>query len=349
MIGKINTKGLNVNGLIEEYKVASGGKVSAGDFVEFVNNSKVDTVGMNIYRAAISAVALDENRVFIAYLVCVDSNYKIYGKICTVNGTKITYSLDTVLKSYGNLIQSISVVKLNNNRIAISYIYEFESASQSGLKLEVYNINGTEITQSMINFGYVNAGVTGYSTLSTIALDENRVFVAFTCKLASTNPYVLQGVVFKITDELDYGSTTYMTEVSSSVMGKNISAIALNTNKVLITYGSQSNTLHGIICTINEMLIKVETDIELNENKASGDTVSAVALSENKVFIAYSGGVDEDGIHTDCLYGMLCSIDDVSINVTSSVLLNSEIYSGSVISVLLVNENKVLIVHSLRF
>lgn len=346
MIGKINTKGLNVNGLIEEYKVASGGKVSAGDFVEFVNNSKVDTVGMNIYRAAISAVALDENRVFIAYLVCVDSNYKIYGKICTVNGTKITYSLDTVLKSYGNLIQSISVVKLNNNRIAISYIYEFESASLSGLKLEVFNINGSEITQSMVDFGYVDAGITGYSTLSTIALDENRVLAVFTCKLASTNPYVLLGVVFKITDELNHGSMIYMTEVSSSDMKKNLSVIALNANKVFVAYSSKSNTLHGIICTIDEMLIKLETDTELSEDKASGDTISAVILSENKVFIGYSGGVDEDGIRTYCLYGMLCSIDEVSVNVINNVLLNSEVYSGSAISAILINENKVLIVHS---
>lgn len=213
----------------------------------------------------------------------------------------------------------------------------------------MYNINGTEITQTVVNFGYVNAGVTGYSTISAITLDGNRVFVAFMCKLASTNPYVLQGVVFKITDEINYGSTTYMTQVNSSSIGKGLSAVALNENKLLITYGSQSGTLHGTLCTTNEMLINVETDTELSENIGSRDTVSAVALSENKVFIAYSGGVDEDGIHTDCLYGMLCSIDDVSINVISSVLLNSEIYSGSVISAILVNENKVLIVHSLRF
>lgn len=349
MIGKINTRGFNINGLIEEYKVASGGKVSVGDFVEFVNNSKVDEVGMNIYRVAISAVSLDENRVFVAYLTCVDDDYKIHGNICTINGTKITYGLGVVLKSYGNLIQSISVAKLSNSKIAISYIYEFESAGQSGLKLEVFNINGSEITQSMVDFGYVDAGTTGYSTLSTIALDENRVLAMFTCKLASTNPYVLQGVVFKVTDELNHGSMIYMTEVSSSVMGKNLSVIALNANKVFVAYSSKSNTLHGIICTIDEMLIKLETDTELSEDKASGDAISTVILSENKVFIGYSGGVDEDGIRTDCLYGMLCSIDDVSINVINNVLLNSEVYSGSAISAILINENKVLIVHSLRF
>lgn len=346
MIGKINTRGFNVNGLIEEYKVASGGKVNAGDFVEFVNNTGPDMVGMYIYRAAISAVALDENRVFIAYLTCVDNNYKIYGKICTINGTKITYGLETVLKSYGNLIQSISVTKLNNNKVAIAYILDFESNSLSGLYLDVYNINGTEITQTMINFGYVDAGVTGYSTVSAITLDENRVFVAFMCKLASTNPYVLQGVVFKITDEINYGSTTYMTQVNSSAIGKGLSAVALNENKLLITYGSQSDTLHGIICTTNEMLINVEIDTELSKNRGSGDTVSVVALNENKVFIAHSSGVDEEGLQADYLYGILCNIDETGINVISCVILNSEIYSGSVISAILVNENKILIAHS---
>lgn len=347
MVGKINTGGLNIDGIVEKYRVAAGENVKAGDFVEFVNNEGTDMVGMHICRTAISAVALSEDKVFVAYLTSTDGNYKIHGKICTINGTKINYGLDTVLKSYGNVVQSISVTKLNENKIVISYILDFEGDSLSGLRLDVYNIDGTGISSDMVGFEYANAGTPGYSTLSAVALDENRVFIAFTCRLTSSTPYVLQGVIFKITAEINIGNVTYMGEVNSGGTRK-LSAVAINANKVLIACGSQSDALHGIICSIDEMLISMETDTELNEDEASGYAISAVALSDNRVFIAHSGGINEDGIHTNNLYGTLCSVDGVSINVINSVLLNSEIYAGSVISTILVGENKVLIAHSLR-
>lgn len=88
MVGKINTGGLNIRGIVEEYKVAAGENVRAGDFVEFVNNYDDTFLSNNIYHKAISAVTLNENKVFIAYLTHSD-NYEIHGIVYEINETGI--------------------------------------------------------------------------------------------------------------------------------------------------------------------------------------------------------------------------------------------------------------------
>ena len=60
--------GAKINGIIQDYVVASGGNVNAGDFVKYLNeitieqDTKLDS-GSNF----ISAVKLSENKVFIAH------------------------------------------------------------------------------------------------------------------------------------------------------------------------------------------------------------------------------------------------------------------------------------------
>lgn len=60
-----------INGIIEEYKVASGGNVNAGDFVRFVENkTKATEMYYNDNKQGqynVSAVAIDNGKVFIAY------------------------------------------------------------------------------------------------------------------------------------------------------------------------------------------------------------------------------------------------------------------------------------------
>jgi hypothetical protein len=60
-------EGLAINGLVEQYKVAAGASVNAGDFVEFVRASANGTFtsGEAEY---ISADFFDENRAIVAYL-----------------------------------------------------------------------------------------------------------------------------------------------------------------------------------------------------------------------------------------------------------------------------------------
>lgn len=70
MIGKINTKGFNINGIIEQY-TAGTSSISAGDFVSYINgwgvktDTQLTTVNITSYYKP-SAVALSDSKVFIA-------------------------------------------------------------------------------------------------------------------------------------------------------------------------------------------------------------------------------------------------------------------------------------------
>lgn len=84
--------GLKIDELIEEYKVASGGNVSVGDFVKFIEkyNTGNDTKLTARYNAGeiISAVALLSNKVFIAFGYNTGSGF--FGVVCTINDNTIT-------------------------------------------------------------------------------------------------------------------------------------------------------------------------------------------------------------------------------------------------------------------
>lgn len=76
--------GINIRGIIEQYKVAAGENVKAGDFVEFVNNEKDSFMG-NFATYQIVATDLDESKVILIYR----NSHHVYGVVCDINGTEI--------------------------------------------------------------------------------------------------------------------------------------------------------------------------------------------------------------------------------------------------------------------
>ena len=118
MIGRLNVNnGVNIKGVIEEYTVAAGENISAGDFVSFVNDhgSNTSIVNNSYYEGyVISAVALSESKVFIAHSRSTSSgsittNQYLYAVVCTINGTTITAETDTLISDYtysGNYISA---------------------------------------------------------------------------------------------------------------------------------------------------------------------------------------------------------------------------------------------------
>lgn len=84
--------GLKIDELIKEYKVASGGNVSAGDFVKFVEKYNLGTDTRLTSRSStgeiISAVVLSSSKVFIAFAYNTGSGF--FGVVCTINGNTIT-------------------------------------------------------------------------------------------------------------------------------------------------------------------------------------------------------------------------------------------------------------------
>lgn len=98
---------------------------------------------------------------------------------------------------------------------------------------------------------------------------------------------------------------------STKYYGYNISAVALSQNKVFIAHGSRSSNnkyLNGIICTISNNTISYGNVTSISSADYAGISISAVALSEDKVFIAHSSGGSGTGADTS-LAGIVCTIN----------------------------------------
>lgn len=121
--------GSKINGIIEEYMVASGGNVSAGDFVEYVNQkytSRVIVDSQYVYSGmgCVSCVKVDTNKVFICYKGTADIG--IYGMVCIIENENIRSGVITSVamgeSSYTEILtQPLSVVCLSPNKVLVLY------------------------------------------------------------------------------------------------------------------------------------------------------------------------------------------------------------------------------------
>lgn len=111
-----SSKGLGIDGIVESYYVYADGKVSAGDFVEFINGLPSQATDSAYFSPStslstfsprcISATRIDTNKFLVAYGVYdTDAStgyYKGCAKIGTISGDTITFSSEYIFKAVGN-------------------------------------------------------------------------------------------------------------------------------------------------------------------------------------------------------------------------------------------------------
>ena len=398
--------GLKINGIIQEYKVASGGKIRAGDFVKFVNGEGDGTIGTDTQLSTKSysgcthsAVQIDTNKVFIAHKG--DSSSYLYGIVCTINETTITVGVDTKISTISNSGERYLAVQIDTNKVFISHSSDNSTGSYDYLYGIVCTIEGTTITTGTDKKIGANS-TTGYSN-SIIKLDTDKVFIIHTGGGVNSSNYPY-GIVCTINNTtittgtdtrlssrsysgydvskpvqidtnklfITYGSDSYVNSTNylyglvftiegttittgidkrlSTVVysGHNPSIMKLDTDKVLITHGSESiskitNYLYGIICTIERTIIKNGSDIKLSTIGYSGYSHSAIQIDTNKVLITH--GSNTNGNSTNYLYGMICTINNTTITVEIDTQLSTVIDSGYSPSIIKIDTDKIFIVH----
>ena len=109
---------------------------------------------------------------------------------------------------------------------------------------------------------------------------------------------------------------------------------------MVIVHGRNANNyyLYAMVCIISGTSITPGTDTELSSNVGTGRKISAVALSENKIFVT----------HMDTnfkLFGIACTISGMTISKGTDTQLSSLLQSGDVFSSAKLSENKVVIAH----
>ena len=88
-------------------------------------------------------------------------------------------------------------------------------------------------------------------------------------------------------------------------------------------HSDSNNHLYLRLCTINETILTLDNKTQLSSVENSGSTISAVALSENNIFIGHSYGAD------NYLYGMVLGY---LANLVKTITSSTEEISGIAIT-----------------
>lgn len=295
-------------------------------------NEVKDTQLNSVSIRTISAVALSENKVFIAYGDNIANNYYLHGIVCTISGTTITVGTDTVLREAFCAGNIISAVALNENKIFIAH----STNSNYFLYGFVCTINGNEITVGIDT--QLSSEVKSGNTISAVKLDEGKVFIAH----SYGSSYYLYGMVCTISGTTIIKGTDTKLCSDARNGGSEISVAVLDSSKVFIAFSHYVNStlLYSIVCTINGTTITKGTANGINITIPPNLFVSAVALSSNKVFVAFSYN------NSYSLGGVICIVNGTTITGGTVYALNSATNTGKVISTVVLNQNKIQVVHS---
>ena len=333
-----NKGGMSINGIIKDYYAYAGENISAGDLVEYIKGvagkkdygESVDTQLSAETKSGytISAVQLDENRVFVAHSY--GSDYHLYGIVCKIDGANITYGTDTQLNSTQYSGHKISSVLLNDGKVFIAH--RRGSTYLNGI---VCTINGTTIVTGTDTA--ISSNSYSGNTFSVELLPDNKVFIAH-----SYSAGYLYGIVCTINATAITTGTDTAINSSTSGSGAYISTCPLS-DKVFIahSYGSL-NHLYGIVCSISGTTISKGSDTVIsNSSDNTGVRMSTTKLDDNRVFISYA--------HTDSssyLNGIVCAISDMTFTKGAETLIDQAVYSAYSMSTVKVADNKVFIAHS---
>ena len=320
-----NKGGMSINGIIKDYYAYAGENISAGDFVEYIKGiaDKTDygvsapTQLSNIYVSAhaISAVLLDNTHVFIAHSYG-NNNYYLYGMVCTINGTSITYGTDTQLSTtkYTAYNNRVNTKLLDTGKILITFGNK-QSAPQ--LAAMVCTINGTTITagtETILNL----TDWSGATTSIEILESKNKIFIAYNVTSESLWGMIVtvSGTTITVNTNTQLDTTTYS--------GHSISTYKLPNGNIFIAHSyGESYYLYGTIYKITGDTISLVNSVALNTNASTGSEIKAVPLVTGDIFIVHT-------YSTQYLYATLISITGNTITKHTAVQIGAKNYGVNI-------------------
>jgi len=265
------------------YEVAAGETVTAGKVVEFINgyiqNFKGDVKNLNnepaVFESAetfdCSSVALTADKVLVAYTDGGNSNYGT-AIVLSISGTVITAGTAVVFEAAST--SRISAVELTADKVLVAYRDNGNSGFGTAI---VLSISGTVITPG--------TAVVFESALiiyiSAVALTADKVLVAYRDE---GNSNYGTAIILSISGTVITAGTAVVFEAASTSY---ISAAALTADKVLVAYTDGGNSNYGtaIILSISGTVITAGSAVVFES--ALTIYISAVALTADKVLVAY--------------------------------------------------------------
>lgn len=313
MLGRTNFGGGNkINGIIEEYKVASGGNVSAGDFVRFINSNFTATekqVGINCY-GDLNAILLDDNKVFFAYG---SSSNKLEAAICEISNSTISFGTSLVICNESSSGKCISLTKLENNKVMIVHM------SGNEVKATLCSIDDN-IT---IDSTHVIASFSGScDKIKSFLLCNNKICIVF----GKAN--LLQAVICEVNNNsVEVG--TLLTLDTSYYAGTYFSASKIEDNKIIVIHGggnsNTTNHLYGAVCTVEGNIITKHAStilVDSSQHYNAGLGAELTMLEPNKFCITH--GYASSSINNSLLFAFICVIKNEDIIAYTDVQITSD-------------------------
>ena len=324
--------GTKLNGIIKDYYVYAGEKVSTGDFVEFINGvasqqpaTLVDTAVDNTTTHTayfMSALALDDHRVLITH--CHSTTYRLFGTVCTIKDGIITPQTDVAIDN-SNTVHSVKSVLLPNGNVFVSY----EANNYNNMLCRICTLNDTHITSvgTMVNIGNYSPGY------SPVVLSNGNVFLAYS---ANSSNYYLYGTICTISGTtITAGTSTTLSNTKRS--GYYMEALSITDTSIFIAHSSVSTNyyLYGMVVSISGTTVTAQSDTALNEGMYTSRALSMDKIDTNKFFISHEYDGD--------LYGIVCSVSGTTVTKGTDTQIFNYVHTADS-STLTLATNRVLIV-----
>lgn len=302
------SSGLDINGIVKQYKVNAGASVSAGDFVEFV--TRVGTVEFDNRTAdEIRACAIDEQRALLIYSVYESEVYNLYGVVIQVSNSGVIVGNIKKLAS-GTTLRCLWLISLSNSRAFST----FESGGFCyGTLLSVDDANDVIVVYK------ASLGNCDYSKYTmAVKLSNNYVLVTYAARTTA------RGTAIVATIEGD-SYTIGTPYVYSESYAYNGCLTALNSNKVLVAYqnGSSSSTasFRAQVLTIEGTAIASGAVKSITSGYITNE-IKAVTLNENTAFLTYH----ESGYNSFSI--RVITVNGTTISASYSISLSGDPSSG---------------------
>lgn len=313
--------GLTINGIIEQYKVAAGANVSAGDFVSFVENpgfgNKV--VYENTYCTAITACSVTEEKVLVAYT---NNTSAVHSVVLTIKNNQIEVGEELSVTYSPEFLCS---TKLSENKVLLAM--GVMSGSNS-LKCVVLTINDTTITAGEMTTVFFSR----VGSMSVTALSETSAIVIYANPSTSSKGACVAKVLTITGQTITVGSEVTFIDNSKVY---NVCSTKLSSTKVLIAYRNSSNAGCVQILTISGTNISAGT---AKTYATDSKYFSVSALSDTKAIIVNAGS-------SGCAAALILSISGTTITTSTPVAFDTTLTQVWYISVDALSTTKAVIAY----
>ena len=285
--------GAKINGLIDEYVVAAGNTISAGDFVEYLlERSEFCVPNFGTNEDEFKACLVDENHVFVALS---DPDGKLNCAVYTFDGLTITASAEKAISTSTNSAACFGVTRLDDQRVFVAY----PGGTQYYLNGVVCSVVDGAVT---VNTSTRIVSGTYYGRyIGCAALTPNRVLIVSSqgSAAASVKQYFSVCDISDVT--VSAASVTLSTsDVSVGLNGPTV--LRLDDTHAFVLYAATSDdVLTARAVEVSDSGITAGGAMTLSTaDNPYGEYATATVLSPDRVFVAY-GYADADGLRATVL------------------------------------------------